>query len=167
MACRGVHFSLSADEVQQLRGCASDAERLEMLQEEIEEKYFSEEPERKVETDKAWDAIHRALTDGELSYDSGPFPLSHVILGGELLYNQDDYIMSLKSPKEVAAIAAALSDLKMESFVKGYDRINSESYGMPLSEEDREYAVENFKDLVDFYRKAAGEDRYVLFSVDQ
>jgi len=35
------------------------------------------------ESDKAREAMHRALADGQLSWDGGTYPLNHVVLGGE------------------------------------------------------------------------------------
>lgn len=67
MSCLGVHFSLSAAEVERLRAFADDAARIEYLQEELEEKYFSELRAHIAQSDKAWDAMHRALSDGKMS----------------------------------------------------------------------------------------------------
>lgn len=40
MGCLGVHFALTQDEVDALKSQASDSERLDYLQEELEERYF-------------------------------------------------------------------------------------------------------------------------------
>ena len=72
MSCLGVHFALTAEEVDNLKAFEDDAERLEHLQEEIEETYLEEYRELTAQTDKAWDAIHRLLSDGELSYERWP-----------------------------------------------------------------------------------------------
>jgi len=79
MAYRGVHFAITHEEVAQLRSLHDESNRLDWLQEEIEEKYFSELPEFKAESDKAWDALHRLLGDGDLTYDSGPEPLRFLL----------------------------------------------------------------------------------------
>ena len=42
--------------------------------------------ERKVESDKAWDAMHRTLSDGERTRDGSEYPLNDVVLGGEVLH---------------------------------------------------------------------------------
>src|SRR5689334_9658536 len=107
MAARGVHFSLSPDEVRKLESLKSDKDRLEYVQEEIEEEFFDSREDDLVETDKAWDAIHRCLTDGTLSVVAGR-PLDLVVLGGRALYAGDDYIMTLKTPAEVKAAAPLL-----------------------------------------------------------
>ena len=82
MGCLGVHFALTEEEAIKLKSFDKDADRLDYLQEEIEDSYFSDHPELMAESDKAWDAMHRALTDGKLTYDRNG-PLSMVVLGGE------------------------------------------------------------------------------------
>lgn len=70
----GVLFSLDESEVEKLKSFETDEERLVYLQEEIEENYFEDYPQRVAELDKAWDALHRSLTDGKLEYTNGTFP---------------------------------------------------------------------------------------------
>ncbi len=166
MSCLGVHFSLSEAEVQQLRGI-EESERVDHVHEVIEEEYFGGSSERFVETDKSWDAMHRTFASGQLSYDSGQRPLDHLILGGELLYTEDDFIMSLKSPQQVQDVAALLPSVTKEDFRRRYFAIDQESYGFPLSEEDFDYTWTNFQDVRRFWLHAAGENRHVLFTVDQ
>src|SRR5262245_9978603 len=101
MGCLGVHFALTEKEVEHLRSLADERARREHLCEDIEKAYFEEHPELKAESDKSWDAMHRALADGELTWDGGDYPLNHTVLAGELLYTDSDYIMSLKTPQQV------------------------------------------------------------------
>lgn len=167
MSCRGVHFAITEEQVEKLRAFEDDASRLEYLQEEIEEYFFEEEPDRTAETDKAWDAIHRALTDGNLGYENGKYPLNHLILGGEPMYFEEDYIISLKTPEQVTAVAQAIESVSMEDLKQRYYSIDPDSYGFPVNEEDFEYTWSWFKHLVPFFKKASSEGRYVLFTVDQ
>jgi hypothetical protein len=167
MSCGGVHFALTQDHVDKLRALEDDSLRLDYITEEIEEFFFENDPERKAETDKAWDAIHRCLTDGRLEYGTGAFPLGHAVLGGEALYFKDDYIMSLKTPEQVKAVADALESLTEAELRQKYFFLDPEAYGFPLSEEDFEYTWYWLKLLIPFFRKAANEGRYVLFTVDQ
>jgi hypothetical protein len=85
MSCLGVHFALTENEAGHLRSLDNDQARLNHLQEVIEQTYFDEYPELKAESDKAWDAMHRTLADGQLTWDGGEYPLNHVVLAGELL----------------------------------------------------------------------------------
>lgn len=167
MSCLGVHFALTEEQVMKLRALEGNEDRLDFLQEEIESHFFEGAPEFKAESDKAWDAMHRALTDGELSYTNGTYPLNHVVLGGEVLYFEDDYIMSLKTPDQVAEVAHALSQVSAEAFREMYFKIDPESYGVDVTEDDFQYTWGWFEDQAAFWQKAASEARYVLFTADQ
>src|SRR5262245_7498003 len=167
MACRGVHFAITVEEAEHLRSIKDEEERLNHLNEVIEEFYFDEQPEFKAENDKAWDAIHRALTDGQITWDNGFYPMNHVVLGGELLYTEDDYIMSLKSPEQVRDIAEAISTMTEREFRRRYFAIDQESYDFPLSDEDYQYTWGWFQEVRDLYQRAARDGRCVLFTVDQ
>jgi hypothetical protein len=167
MACLGVLFSLDEKEVKKLKSFKSDEDRLEYLQEEIEETFFEKYPDKVAELDKSWDALHRSLTDGKLEWENGTFPLNHVILAGELLYSEDDYIMSLKTPEQVSQIAEAVEKVTEDDLRKGYNRIDVKDYGFELSVEDFEYMWQWFNSSKEFWKKASQEKRYVLFTADQ
>ncbi len=167
MGCLGVLFSLDKETVSKLKSFESDEDRLEFLQEDIEENIMENEPERFAEFDKSWDALHRSLTDGKFEWDNGTFPLNHIILGGENIYEEDDYIMSLKTPEQVEKIAEIIVTVSEEDLRKGYNKIDPKDYGFALTEEDFEYTWTWFKDSLEFWKKAASEKRYVLFTADQ
>jgi len=167
MSCLGVHFALTEKEAAHLRSLTDEQARLGHLQEIIEETYFGKYPDLKAESDKSWDAMHRALADGQLSWDSGDYPLNHTVLAGELLYTEPDYIMSLKTPEQVRDIAAALGGITETDFRRRYFAIDADSYGCPLTEEDFGYTWEGFQGVRDLYTRAAQEGRFVLFSADQ
>jgi hypothetical protein len=167
MGCLGVHFALAAEEVANLKSFESDSDRLEYLQEQIEVDYFEEYPDLKAESDKAWDAMHRLLGDGDLSYYTGPEPLRFAVIGGEPLHAEGDYIMSLKTPDQVKKVAAAVSSISKEEFKTRYFAIDEAKYGFPKSEEDCEYTWGWFSDVVTLFHRAAAEDRYVLFTANQ
>lgn len=166
MSCLGVHFSLSEDEVHELQR-RPECERPDHAREVLEETYFEEHPERLAESDKSWDAMHRALSGSDLTWDAGTYPLNHVILGGESLYSDDDFILSLKSPQEVRDVAVALPGITEDEFRRRYFAIDQDSYGFPLSEDDFAYTWEWFKGVREFWLRAAREGRYVLFTADQ
>src|SRR5258707_15445275 len=111
MSCLGVHFARTEKAAAHLRSLDDDQEGLSHLQEVIEEHYLSQEKQFAAESDKSGDAMHRALADGEMSWDGGDYPLNHTVLAGELLYTDPDYIMSLKSSEQVRDIAAALAGI--------------------------------------------------------
>lgn len=167
MSCLGVHMALTEEDVAALRWVEDEQQRLTFFQEEIEEFYFTDPKTYVAESDKAWDAIHRTLTNGTLTCDEGAYPLSHVVLGGESLYSQPDYIMSLKNPQHARDIAAALRGISEVEFRKGYNAIDPTDYGHDLTDEDFDYTWPWFQNVRDLYRHAASEGRYVLFTADQ
>lgn len=167
MSCLGVHFSLSVVEVQQLYRIEIECERIAYLHEVIEEEAFHEHPEWKAESDRAWDAMHRTLTNGELTWNGGEYPLSYVVLGGESLCPESDFIMSLKSPDQVRDVALALPQVSETEFRQRYFAIDPISYGRPVTEDDFAYTWEWFQEIREFWLRAAAEGRYVLFTADQ
>jgi hypothetical protein len=167
MGCLGVLFSLDEKEVSVLKALKSDQERLDHLQETIETVYFEKFPERIAELDSSWDALHRSLTNGKLEYSNGTFPLSHVILGGEILYHKSDYIMTLKDPEVVAVIAQSIIGIDERILRAGYEGIDVDDYGSPLTDEDLQFTWDWFDGSKDFWQRAAMEKRYVLFTADQ
>ena len=167
MGCLGVHFALSEDDVNALKSQPSDAARLDYLQEEIEERYFGEHRGWLAESDKARGAIHRTLTDGQIGWDNGSFPLNHVIIGGEILYELDDHIMTLKTPWEVREIAKALPQVSEYEFRHNYFQIDPDDYSFPVNQEDYEYTWSWFQGIRDLYYRAAKANRFVLFTASQ
>jgi hypothetical protein len=162
MACRGVHFALTPEDEARLVDETHDDDELLEAVEEIEERW---DREWLVETDKAWDAIHRCLTDGSLEYGSTPF--HKCILGSDNLYEGDDYIVSLLRPAEVKEVAEAIEGIDREGMRRKYDAIDPDDYECELSDDDFEYTWSNFSDLRAFFRKAAEHKRAVVFTVDQ
>lgn len=167
MSCLGVHFALTDDDVAAIRAIENEQERLSYLQEEIEERCLAKPGTYAAESDKAWDAMHRTLTDGQLTWDGGTYPLNHVVLAGELLYTDNDYIMSLKSPAQVKDIATELEKITETSFRARYLAISPSEYGMELSDDDFSYTWEWFQNVRQLYRRAAIEKLHVLFTADQ
>jgi|SRR5688572_6768559 len=167
MSCLGVHFALTEEDVAALRAIEDEQERLSLLQEDIEERYLAKPATYAAESDKSWDAMHRALADGQLTWDGGTYPLNHTVLAGELLYTQSDYIMTLKNPAQVRDIANALQGITEAQFRARYDAIDRKSYGFHLTDEDFEYTWRWLQNVRELYVRAANEGRYVLFTADQ
>ena len=163
MGCRGVHFAIQPNEMQRLIDAADDSVRLEII-EEIEEAW---EDGFHFETDKAWDAIHRSLTDGNLEWDNGVYPTKMAILGGESLCQTSDYIICLVKPECVADVAKSLEGVTKESLRAGYERIAPSDYQGEISNEDFEYTWESFVGLPAFFQAAHKAGRAVIFTTDQ
>lgn len=166
MSCIGVLFAVEPAAIDRLRAIDDDDDRVDFVQTEIEEPFFTKSPEWLCDLNKTWDAIHRCLTDGDIGWNNGSFPLNHAILGGEHLYDENDYIISLKDAEQVAQIAAALSQVTPQEFRRGYDRINPANYDGEYGLEDFQFTWDEFEQLVQFYQHAAAANRPVLFTVD-
>lgn len=119
------------------------------------------------ETDKAWEAIHRCLTDGKVGFDNGAYPWNLCILGGRQLHSGDDYVVSLKSPQQVGDVAASLLKISRQDLRERYFSISDPNYGQGISEEDFEYTWNWFEGLPRFFSRAAAAKRHVIFTVDQ
>ena len=72
MASLGVLFALTEKQTKHLMKAHGDEEVLELI-EEIEEAWDKESLQ---ETDMAWDAIHRCLSDGSLNPEAGTYPFN-------------------------------------------------------------------------------------------
>jgi len=162
----GVHFALTDDEVAELESRGNDEARREYVEEEIEKQFLETRRDDSVQTDKAWDAIHRCLTDGMLA-GSASSPMEIVVLGGRSLYSGDDYIMTLKPANEVRAVVQHLARVTKASLRASYDRIDPASYSAEIGDDDFEYTWENFVDLRTFWERAAVEGRSILFTADR
>jgi len=163
MACLGVHFALNEADVATLLDL-DDEGRLTYVREVLEERDLGGLDA--AESDKAWDAMHRVLADGELTLDGGEYPLSHVVLGGQSLYDGDDFLMTLKTATEVSDIARALRALSEDEFRRRYAQL-APDYDGEAGEEDLAYTWEWFQGVRDLYLRAAEAGKSVLFTADQ
>jgi Domain of unknown function (DUF1877) len=157
MSYRGVHFALTQEDLGKILAAKSDEELLGAITDGVEERW---DEEWLAQTDKAWDAIHRCLTDGRLAYDNGSDPLRLCILGGQQLCAGDDYIFSLKKPRECAALSDALARIDIDWMRERYFAIPSQDFGGDPTEEDFEYTWDWFTGLDKFYERAARANRH-------
>jgi hypothetical protein len=134
-----------------------------VLVDEIEEAW--QEP-FVVESDKAWDAIHRCLTDGSLLYVSGEYPLNLCICGGRQLHIGPDYTVSFVSARQVKDVAEVLDKITKAWMRKRYSLLDPEECDFELGDEDFQYTWDNFLDVRRFYRQAARAGRAVIFTAD-
>jgi len=167
MACLGVLFSIDQPTVNLIKQLSSEEERIDYIKEVIEEDYFENQSQWIAELDKSWDALHRSLTDGQIAWDNGEYPLNHVIFGGEILCANGDYIIVLKTNEQVAEIAKAVSKLTRKELRERYFLLDPDEYDDAVTENDFDYTWQLFADSKAFWQKAADENRSVLFTVDQ
>ncbi len=164
MACLGVHFALTDGDLATLLDLEGDEARLTFVRDVLEERDLGG-PDS-AQSDKAWDALHRLLADGELTLDGGEYPLSHVVLGGESLYDGEDFLMTLKTAAEVRDIARALKDLSEAEFRRRYAQL-APDYDGEAGEEDLRYTWEWFQGVRELYFRAAEAGKSVIFTADQ
>ena len=164
MACRGVHFALTKQQEQEILN-ASDDEELMGVIECIEEKW---ESEFLVESDKAWDAIHRCLTDGQLRFDRAAYPLSLVICGGKHLHEGADYIVALVSREEVVDVVNGLESVSELWLRERYfTLLNPLEYDGEIGEDDFQYTWCYLAEIRGFFQRAKEAGRSAIFTVDQ
>jgi hypothetical protein len=163
MAGRGVLFALTDDTAESLLAASSDEQVMEIV-ESVEEAW---DEENVAETDRAWNAIHRALADGSLDPAGGSYPLNRAIFGGKHLHRGDHYIVAFVAKSEVGDVARALAAISQEGFRERYHRLVPKDYAPEYGDEDLEYAWEWFGRLPGFYARAAQDGRAVIFTVDR
>ena len=164
MSCLGGFRAITKEELDKLRAVPR-ADRVPDYLDEMEQ-------EDSCDLDKAWDAIHRALTNGRLEYGGSRYaPGSWVILGGEVLRGdragEEDYIVTCKNPHQVQRIDTFLQELTEETFRELYFAVDPREYGMEPHEEDFEYTWYYLSDSIPFWKNAAEKGLWVLFDVDQ
>ena len=163
MACRGVHFAIAEDQANALLEAEGDEQVMEIV-EQIEETW---DADNLAASDKAWDAMHRCLTDGQLVDGGGVYPFNHCVLGPRQLYKGDGYIVSLVLPNEVRDVADALRRVSREWFDEQYTTRVPSDYAPEYGPEDQEYTWNWFEGVRDLFVKAASRNRAIIFTVDQ
>jgi hypothetical protein len=160
---RGVLFAVDDETTKQLLAARTDEAVMEIvaaIEEEWDEAFLEE-------TDKAWDAMHRALSDGSLHPTGGSFPLNRAILGGKQLHKGEQYIVALVTNDEVSAVAGALASIDDDRMRQRYRELVPPDYAAEYGDEDCEYTVDNFRGVANLYARAAKAGRAVIFTVDQ
>lgn len=162
MAGRGGFEAISPGDVERLLA-QPFAERWDFIEDGMQVAFG-------IPMDKAWLAIHRALSDGTLFGTLGEPPLDMAVLGDHLICRTeaDDFVYLKHSP-EVIVIAEALRNVSHGEF---RDRLaalpeadeDAEAFGLDLVPEDIEYVGPYFEDMREFYQRAAAVELAVLFS---
>ncbi len=169
MGSRGVHFALTDEERGQLLSLSDDDARIDYVKDEIESKWDEKHLQQ---TDKAWDAIHRCLTDHapgieEVDKEAGTYPLKLCVLGGhKILDDETYYVIRLIEPDEVKDLAAALEGIDDQSMTDKY-WTHCEGAWPEYGEEDLAYTLDYFDALKFFFKQMASTGRSVIFSVAQ
>lgn len=165
MNTTGVHLAITASEAEHLREL-DDVERLDYVSAALKNEYLEGASDLATETDRAWDAMHRVLSDGRLTFFGGEFPLNYVVLGGEVLCTSKKHILSLKSPEQVRRVAMALDAITRQEFRRRYDAIDPHDYRGIKCDRDFQETWELFQHVRDLFIRAATRRRYVLFTAN-
>lgn len=161
MAARGIHFAITPERVEALLG-AADGDALAALLLQLEDEW---DEDNLAQSDTAWDAIHRALSDGQLEVGGGEYPLNHCILGPRQLCDDGQLIVSLVMPDEVKDLARALGPLDSEWLRARYDAVVPQSYSREYGAEDRDYTAEWFENVRELFLTAARRGQAVVFTL--
>lgn len=115
-----------------------------------------------LDLDKSWHLVHFFLT-GEVG--NAPPPPGLAVMGGDVLMEEELGYgpPTFVSAPEVKIVAAALAKIDASSLPDRYDLrpVHDDVYlaqAYAGSAEDREYVVENFRALQEFYAAAAQHD---------
>lgn len=181
MAGRGVYFALTPEQEQGLLAQEDDASRVNFLIEEIGEAWDEANLQ---ETDKAWDALHRCLSDWpphtpwfyavdakygsyDLPENHGAYPLKLCVLGGrKLMADERNYFMRLIEPAIVQDLARALPGIDRDWLHAKYIK-HCEGAWPEYGEEDFEYTWNWFQHVRVFFTRVAPTGRSVIFTADQ
>jgi len=161
----GIHFAITPETVEKVLNAQSDIDKSNIIQQLESVWGWNDNDPWVYQTDKAWDGIHRCLTDGSL--DSGHGPLAKFILGGTSVYKGSDYIMCLISPEDAHDAATAAKELDEAWLRSKYFKLSEDDVGYPIHEDDFEYTWENFRGLPGFFQRAADAGKWLLFTASQ
>ena len=159
----GVHFALAAKDMNRVLAIEDPEELVDLISEDLEERYL-EDDEWSYQSDKAWDAIHRCLSDGSLRHQSGAPPSAQAVLGGHRLDAGDDYVACVLQPEQARQVSASLMGITRDWLRTRYESLTTTDYDGPMGDDDFNYTWENFEGLRGFYAKAAEAGRGVMFT---
>lgn len=161
----GVHFALASKDLKKLRKLSTPAEVVDFIAEDIEQRYLPTGTWT-FESEKAWEPLHRCLTNGRLEQGKGPFPLAYAVLGGARLETGEGTTTCLVEPEEVKAASTALSTIPRDWLAARFRKLSESDYEGPLTEEELTTTWDTLVGLRGFFARAASADRAVLFSLD-
>jgi Domain of unknown function (DUF1877) len=155
----GVHFAVTAEQEKRLLEADGDDDAVGEIIGAIEEDW--EDDTLKVDTDKAWDAIHRCLTNGTLDPGGGTYPLKLAVVGGRHLHDEM-YVVHVDA-EQVRDVAAGLLDID-EAWLRGRFSGFDDDYAGPADDVDFGYTWDGLVGLQGFYTRAAAAGRAVIFT---
>lgn len=158
-AMLGVHYAITAEQEKLLLDADGDDDAVSEIIGDLEEDWADDA--LKADTDKAWDAIHRCLTNGTLDPDGGTQPLALAVVGGRHLH--DEMYVVYVAPDEVRAVAEALADID-EPWLRARFGDFDDDYDGAADDDDFHYTWDGLVCLKGFYQRAAAASRAVIFT---
>jgi len=167
MPRRGTFYAVTPAEAERLLGLAGDDQAV--AREALD--LYSIERQRShciAAVDKAWDVIHRCLTDGTLrGLGKGTTPLAWCVLGGKSLYAGNDFIVCYVTPEQVSQVSQALDEIVGAWFAQKYWSLQNSGYNGTINNEELEYTWDYFTSARNLYTRAAANNYAVIFLTDQ
>jgi Domain of unknown function (DUF1877) len=121
-----------------------------------------------LDIDKAWQGLHFLLTGEE--WGGGDPPLAYTILGGSVIEDTDFVACFYVTPEQVKEVAEALSTISEADLVnkcKSEEMVNVYPFNLTeeFYEEDLDYLLGYFKDIVEYYQSAAEKGYAMLIYI--
>lgn len=161
MSERAVYFSLTNEQAEEL----SHADKAELILDIVKRIEEDWDQNWLFEIDKAWDALHRVLTEGGLIFGGGEYPLNQVVLGSIQLLQSDVGLVSVIEANTASEIHQSLSKISESEFRSRYYRIDKDDYDGEISEDDLAYTLSSFHGLPQFFKKSADAGRDIILTV--
>ena len=118
-----------------------------------------------LESGNGWDSVHRCLNDGRMAHGTS---VGHLcILGSGEIWDGEDWIVNFLDPDEVREVANHISNVSVDELRRGYALVEQDKYPFPKGDEDFHHTWRLFVELQEFYKRAAGANRWVVFLADQ
>jgi len=151
MSGRGVHLSFDPADEGRLLAASTLIEGLELARD-------------RQPSDRAWEPIHRCLTDGTLAPSAGTYPLDRLVLGGRRLPGQEARFVPAAEVRDLAAALAPIDEAWLRS---RYQTLAGTDYAEPLGDVDFLHTWEWFRQLRAFVGRTAAAGRSMVFTVDR
>lgn len=163
MVGTGYLIALSRDNAKRVFGQPDDAGLAGLLDE------LRKSPELKkkghvLDLAKAWDAIHRLLTEGTLDPTGGDAPLNMTILGGKSIHKGTDFAAVVVRPDMTPFVAEALAEITEEEFRKKFADLPKHGYSQNVGDKDFDEVWRVTRLVCEFYEFCAAERLAVLFT---
>jgi predicted RNase H-like HicB family nuclease len=165
---RGVHYAIPAEWVDPDHLDRASADQLRAFIDSLDERFRELHAGGWiVMTDQTWPLIHRCLTDGALD---GGFTAGHLcVLGSTDAYwveREDggvEWIVNLLDPADVREAATFAEGVSEAGFRSRYEAIDPQSCDHEPQPGEFELAESGFRQLREFFRRAARDGRWVAF----